>query len=66
MSYGIGAVYQISNKFSFKTGVNALTFNYNTDNVLFNTRLNSVTNNIKTLDRNSNSENLAFLPLIQK
>jgi hypothetical protein len=66
MSYGIGAVYQISNKFSFKTGVNALTFNYNTDNVLFNTRLNSVTNNIKTLDRNSNSENLAFSAINSK
>lgn len=66
MSYGIGAVYQISNKFSFKTGVNALTFNYNTDNVLFNTRLNSVTNNIKTLDRNSNSENLAFTAINSK
>ena len=66
MSYGIGAVYQISNKFSFKTGVNALTFNYNTDNVLFNTRLNSVTNNIKTLDRNSNSENLAFFSFFSK
>lgn len=66
MSYGIGAVYQISNKFSFKTGVNALTFNYNTDNVLFNTRLNSVTNNIKTLDRNSNSENLAFSAIDSK
>ena len=66
MSYGIGAVYQISNKFSFKTGVNTLTFNYNTDNVLFNTRLNSVTNNIKTLDRNSNSENLAFSAINSK
>ena len=66
ISYGIGAVYQISNKFSFKTGVNALTFNYNTDNVLFNTRLNSVTNNIKTLDRNSNSENLAFSAINSK
>lgn len=66
MSYGIGAVYQISNKFSFKTGVNTLTFNYNTDNVLFNTRLNSVTNNIKTLDRNSNSENLAFSAIDSK
>ena len=66
MSYGIGAVYQISNKFSFKTGVNALSFNYNTDNVLFNTRLNSVTNNIKTLDRNSNSENLAFSAINSK
>ena len=66
MSYGIGAVYQISNKFSFKTGVNALTFNYNTDNVLFNTRLNSVTNNIKTLDRNRNSENLAFSAINSK
>ena len=66
ISYGIGAVYQISNKFSFKTGVNALSFNYNTDNVLFNTRLNSVTNNIKTLDRNSNSENLAFSAINSK
>ena len=66
MSYGIGAVYQISNKFSFKTGVNTLTFNYNTDNVLFNTCLNSVTNNIKTLDRNSNSENLAFSAINSK
>ena len=66
MSYGIGAVYQISNKFSFKTGVNTLTFNYNTDNVLFTTRLNSVTNNIKTLDRNSNSENLAFSAINSK
>ena len=66
MSYGIGAVYQISNKFSFKTGVNALTLNYNTDNVLFNTRLNSVTNNIKTLERNSNSENLAFSAIDSK
>lgn len=60
MSYGVGAVYQISNKFSFKTGVNSLAFNYKTNNILYNTRLNSISNNIQALNRNSNSENLVF------
>uniref|UniRef100_UPI0040490011 hypothetical protein n=1 Tax=Flavobacterium sp. TaxID=239 RepID=UPI0040490011 len=60
LSYGLGLEYELSEKFSIKTGINTLAFNYTTNNVFYTTTLRSVSENIKTITRNNNGENLAL------
>ena len=60
LSYGLGLEYEVSKKLSIKTGVNSLAFNYSTNDVFYTTSLQSVTQNVETITRNNNGENLAL------
>lgn len=60
LSYGLGLEYEVSKKLSIKTGVNSLAFNYTTNDVFYTTSLQSVTQNVETITRNNNGENLAL------
>ena len=58
LSFGLGLEYEMSNKFSLKSGVNTLAFNYSTNDVYYTTTLRSVNYNVKTIERNRNGENI--------
>ena len=58
LSFGLGVEYGISKKFSLKTGVNTLAFNYSTNDVFYTTTLQSVDYNVKTIERNTNGEKI--------
>jgi hypothetical protein len=61
LSYGIGGSYMVSNKVSIRTGINNINLSYSTNDVMYQTKLNSaVNNNIPTISRNSNGSNVIF------
>ena len=60
LSLGIAGSYAINNKLSLKTGVNNINISYNTNDVLFDARINTVENNIPTISRNPESSNMVF------
>jgi hypothetical protein len=60
LSIGLGLAYIINDKFSIRTGVNSLPFNYDTQNVYYTSSLNTVTDNSINISRNSNSTNLVL------
>ena len=60
LSYGIAGSYAINDKLSLKTGVNSINLSYNTNDVLFESRMREVDNNIPTISRNANASNMVF------
>ena len=60
LSLGIAGSYAINNKLSLKTGVNNINISYNTNDVLFDARMNTVENNIPTISRNPEASNMVF------
>ena len=60
LSLGIAGSYAINNKLSIKTGVNNINISYNTNDVLFDARMNNVENNIPTISRNPEANNMVF------
>ncbi|MCK6608151.1 MAG: hypothetical protein L6Q46_07590 [Flavobacterium sp.] len=60
LSLGIAGSYAINNKLSIKTGVNNINISYNTNDVLFDARMNNVENNIPTISRNPEASNMVF------
>ncbi len=60
LSLGIAGSYAINNKLSLKTGVNNINISYNTNDVLFDARMNNVENNIPTISRNPEASNMVF------
>lgn len=60
LSFGIAGSYAINNKLSLKTGVNNINISYNTNDVLFDARMNSVEDNIPTISRNPEASNMVF------
>ena len=60
LSFGIAGSYAINNKLSLKTGVNNINISYNTNDVLFDARMNNVENNIPTISRNPEASNMVF------
>mgnify|MGYP001442327302 CR=1 FL=1 len=61
LSYGIGGSYMVSNKVSIRTGINNINLSYSTNDVIYQTKLNSaINNNIPTISRNSNGSNVTF------
>jgi hypothetical protein len=60
LSFGLAGSYTINNKLSLKTGVNSINLSYNTNDVLFESRMREVDNNIPTISRNANASNMVF------
>ena len=60
LSLGIAGSYAINNKLSLKTGVNNINISYNTNDVLFDARMNNVENNIPTISRNPEASNMVL------
>lgn len=60
LSYGVGGSYLITDKISIKTGINNISLSYNTNDVFYQTKLNSVDNNIPTISRNENGNRVTF------
>ncbi|WP_445714551.1 hypothetical protein [Flavobacterium sp.] len=60
LSFGIAGSYALNEKLSLKTGVNTINLSYNTNDVLFESRMREVDNNIPTISRNANASNMVF------
>ena len=60
LSFGLAGSYAINDKLSLKTGVNSINLSYNTNDVLFESRMREVDNNIPTISRNANASNMVF------
>jgi hypothetical protein len=60
LSIGLAGSYAINNKLSLKTGVNSINLSYNTNDVLFESRMREVDNNIPAISRNANASNMIF------
>mgnify|MGYP000636188738 CR=1 FL=1 len=60
LSIGLAGSYAINDKLSIKTGVNSINLSYNTNDVLFESRMREVDNNIPTISRNANASNMVF------
>jgi hypothetical protein len=61
LSYGVGINYAISKKLSLRTGVNALSLEYNTNDVSYTTTMKGVTNDGSMLSRNTNGQTVVFV-----
>jgi len=60
LSIGLAGSYAINDKLSLKTGVNSIKLSYNTNDVVFESRMREVENNIPTISRNANASNMIF------
>jgi hypothetical protein len=60
LSIGLAGSYAINDKLSLKTGVNSINLSYNTNDVIFESRMREVDNNIPTISRNANASNMIF------
>ena len=60
LSYGIGGSYLITDRISIKTGINNINLSYSTNDIFYQTKINSVANNIPTISRNENGNHVAF------
>lgn len=60
LSIGLAGSYAINDKLSLKTGVNSINLSYNTNDVVFESRMREVENNIPTISRNANASNMIF------
>lgn len=61
LSYGIGGSYSVSSKISIRAGINNINLSYNTNDVVYQTKLDaSINNNIPVISRNSNGSNVTF------
>jgi hypothetical protein len=60
LSIGLAGSYAINDKLSIKTGVNSINLSYNTNDVVFESRMREVDNNIPTISRNANASNMVF------
>lgn len=61
LSYGVGINYAISKKLSLRTGVNALTLEYNTNDVSYTTTMKGVTDDGSMMSRNTNGQAVVFV-----
>ncbi len=61
-SYGVTGIYSISNKVSIRTGINNILFSYNTNDVVYESKLSatSANNNVETITRNAQGNNMNF------
>jgi hypothetical protein len=60
ISYGLLASYELSSKISLRTGISAVNFEYNTNNVIYERSLKSALNNTSNIARNHFSVSIAF------
>lgn len=61
-SYGVSGSYAISKKMTFRAGVNNINLSYNTNEILYQTKLSpTVADNIPTISRNANANNVTFI-----
>jgi len=60
LSYGISGVYSINNKFSLKAGVNNIDLIYNTNDVIFDSRIRGAEDNVPTISRNADATHMVF------
>ncbi|MDP5001867.1 MAG: hypothetical protein NWQ14_00125 [Flavobacterium sp.] len=60
LSIGVAGSYAINDKLSLKAGVNNINLSYNTNDVIFESRMREVENNIPSISRNANATNMAF------
>ncbi|EAZ96865.1 hypothetical protein FBBAL38_05560 [Flavobacteria bacterium BAL38] len=60
LSVGVAGSYAINDKLSLKAGVNNINLSYNTNDVVFESRMREVDNNIPSISRNANATNMAF------
>lgn len=61
ISYGVGINYAVSKKLSLRTGINALTLEYNTNDVSYTTTMKGVTDDGSMLSRNTNGQTVVFV-----
>lgn len=61
LSYGVGINYAISKKLSLRTGLNALSLEYNTNDVSYTTTMKGVTDDGSMLSRNANGQAVVFV-----
>ncbi|MBE9575721.1 hypothetical protein [Flavobacterium proteolyticum] len=61
-SYGVTGIYSISNKVSIRTGINNILFSYNTNDVVYESKLitSAASNNVETITRNAQGNNMNF------
>ncbi|WP_445718569.1 hypothetical protein [Flavobacterium sp.] len=60
LSIGVAGSYAINDKLSLKAGINNINLSYNTNDVVFESRMREVENNIPSISRNANATNMAF------
>ncbi|MFD2908641.1 hypothetical protein ACFSX9_07815 [Flavobacterium ardleyense] len=61
LSYGVSGSYALNKKVSVRAGVNNINLSYNTNDVLYQTKLSAIVdNNTPTISRNSNATNVSF------
>lgn len=60
LSYGVGLQYNLTNKISIRSGINAININYNTNNVYYSSTLRQINATSLNIDQNANAENLVL------
>ena len=60
LSYGVGLQYNLNEKISIRSGINAININYNTNNVYYSSTLNPINATSLNIDQNVNAENLVL------
>lgn len=60
LSFGVAGSYEINQKLSIRTGVNNINLSYNTNDVIFGSKIRGTENNIPTITRNENAANIEF------
>ncbi|NJM78598.1 MAG: hypothetical protein HC854_01310 [Flavobacterium sp.] len=60
LSYGLGLEYALTNRISIRSGVNAISINYNTNEVYYANSLARVNATTMNVSRNENAENLVL------
>ena len=60
LSYGLAGIYAINDKLSVKTGVNSINLSYNTNDVIFDSRMSGAENNVPAISRNADASQMVF------
>ncbi|WP_130733307.1 hypothetical protein [Flavobacterium sp. J27] len=60
LSYGLGLQYEITNKVSIRSGINAININYNTNNIYYSSTLGQVNSSGLNIAKNGNAQNLVL------
>lgn len=60
LSYGVGLQYNLTNKISIRSGINAININYNTNNVYYSSTLRQINATSLNINQNANAENLVL------
>lgn len=60
LSFGIAGSYVVNQKLSVRTGINNISLSYNTNDIIFSSKIRGAENNIPTIARNENAVNMVF------